>query len=195
MKSALALAMVTVAALCDPSLAQDRTGVPQFQVDASWPKPLPNRWILGQVSGIATDKYDRIWVVHRPGSLTPREKAAEATPPEAKCCVAAPPVLVFDQSGNLLTSWGGPGSGYQWPHSEHGIYVDANDFVWLAGNGKLDGQLLKFTMDGKFVLQIGWQEPGNDSNSTERLGAQPDDAVDLAPEEVLAADGDGNRPD
>ena len=90
-------------------------GVPQFQVDPFWPKPLPNHWILGQVSGIATDKYDRIWVVHRPTTLTPRERAAEQNPPEAKCCVAAPPVLVFDTSGNLLRHWGGPGPGYQWP--------------------------------------------------------------------------------
>ncbi len=64
-------------------------------------------------------------------------------------------MLVFDQSGNLLRTWGGPGTGYQWPQSEHGISIDDNDFVWFAGNGKQDGQLLKFTMDGKFVLQIG----------------------------------------
>src|SRR3979490_3089783 len=167
--------------------------VPQFQVEASWPKPLPNNWILGQVAGIATDKYDRIWVVHRPASLTPRERSAEQNPPEAKCCVAAPPVLVFDPSGNLLRHWGGPGAGYQWPESEHGIFIDDNDFVWLAGNGKKDGQLLKFTMDGKFVLQIGKQGQGNDSNSTERLGSPADVAVDVAAKEVFAADGYGNR--
>ena len=177
-----------------------QTGVPQFQVDASWPKPLPNRWILGQVSGIATDRYDRIWVVHRPGSLNERERAAEQNPPVAKCCVAAPPVLVFDASGNFLFSWGGPGQGYQWPESEHGIHVDANDFVWLAGNGKKDGQLLKFTMDGKFVLQIGKQatkeeieKSGNDSNATDRLGSPADVAVDVAAKEVYAADGYANR--
>ena len=85
--------------------APAQTTLPQFQADPLWPKPLPNNWILGQVSGIATDKYDRIWVVHRPGSLTPRERAAEQNPPEAKCCVAAPPVLVFDQSGNMIRSW------------------------------------------------------------------------------------------
>jgi len=175
-----------------PVHSQDRS-VPQFQVDASWPKPLPNRWILGQVSGIATDRYDRIWVVHRPGSLTPRERAAERTPPEAKCCIAAPPVLVFDPSGNFLFSWGGPGAGYQWPESEHGVYVDAKDFVWLAGNGKSDGQVLKFTMEGKFVLQIGKQASGNDSNSTERLGSPADVAVDTAAREVFAADGYANR--
>jgi hypothetical protein len=167
--------------------------VPQFQVEASWPKPLPNNWILGQVAGIATDKYDRIWIVHRPASLTPRERAAEQNPPEAKCCAAAPPVLVFDTSGNLLRHWGGEGPGYQWPESEHGIFIDDNDFVWLAGNGKKDGQLLKFTMDGKFVLQIGKQGQGNDSNSTERLGSPADVAVDVLAKEVFAADGYANR--
>src|ERR1043166_5339213 len=89
--------------------------LPAFRVDPFWPKPLPNNWILGQVSGIATDRFDRIWVVHRPTTLTPRERAAEQSPPEARCCVAAPPVLVFDQSGNLLRHWGGPGDSFQWP--------------------------------------------------------------------------------
>src|SRR5215831_1972913 len=84
---AAALALFAVPAFADAAL-------PQFQVDPFWPKPLPNNWILGQVSGIATDKFDRIWLVHRPGSLTPRERAAEQNPPEAKCCVAAPPVGV-----------------------------------------------------------------------------------------------------
>ena len=175
---------------CVPAFADD---LPQFQVDAFWPKPLPNNWILGQVAGIATDKYDRIWVVQRPLTLTPRERAAEQNPPEAKCCAAAPPVLVFDGSGNLLRSWGGAGQGYQWPENEHGIYVDDNDFVWLAGNGKKDGQLLKLTMEGKLVLQIGKQGQGNDSNSTERLGSPADVAVDVAAKEVFAADGYGNR--
>src|ERR1700694_1046893 len=176
-----------------PLLAFGQTNVPQFQVDPSWPKPLPNRWILGQVSGIATDRFDRIWVVHRPGSLNERERAAEQNPPVAKCCVAAPPVLVFDSSGNFLFLWGGKSAGYQWPDSEHGIYVDANDFVWLAGNGKKDGQLLKFTMDGRFVLQIGKQGASKDSNATARLGSPADVAVDVAAKEVYAADGYGNR--
>jgi DNA-binding beta-propeller fold protein YncE len=183
--------LLILAAFTGVTAAQD--AVPQFQVDASWPKTLPNNWILGQVSGIATDRFDRIWVVHRPRSLSPRERAAEQNPPEGKCCVAAPPVLVFDSSGNFLFSWGGPGAGYEWPESEHGIYVDANDFVWLAGNGKTDGQLLKFTMDGKFVLQIGKSGTGNDSNSKERLGSPADVAVDVAAKEVFAADGYANR--
>jgi len=185
------LLFIILAALSVSAAAQD--AVPQFQVDASWPKTLPNNWILGQVSGIATDRFDRIWVVRRPRSLTPRERAAEAKPAEGKCCVAAPPVLVFDTSGNFLFSWGGPGEGYDWPESEHGIYVDANDHVWLAGNGKTDGQLLKFTMSGKFLLQIGKPGSGNDSNSKERLGSPADVAVDVVEREVFAADGYANH--
>ncbi len=186
---ATGLALMVVAV--SPALAE--TPVPQFQVDPFWPKPLPNSWILGQVSGISVDRLDRIWVVHRQSSLNERERAAEQSPPQAKCCVAAPPVLLFDQSGNLLRSWGGPGPGYDWPESEHGIFVDDEDFVWLAGNGKRDGQLLKFTMEGKLVLQIGRPGQGNDSNATERLGSPADVAVDVAAKEVFAADGYANR--
>src|SRR5689334_21232846 len=161
MKSMLVGAAVAAALLLPaavPARAQE-PAIPRFQVDPFWPKPLPNNWILGQVSGIAVDRFDRVWVVHRPSTLNERERAAEQTPPAAKCCVAAPPVLVFDQSGNLLSSWGGSGQGYDWPTSEHGIFIDDADFVWLAGNGKQDGQLLKFTMGGKFVLQIGHAGP------------------------------------
>jgi DNA-binding beta-propeller fold protein YncE len=186
-------AAIVVAPLSAHAQGPGSGASPQFQVDAFWPKPLPNNWILGQVSGIAVDRFDHIWVVHRPGSLTARERAAEQNPPVSKCCVAAPPVLVFDQSGNLVKSWGGPGQGYQWPKVEHGIYIDGNDFVWLAGSGDKDGQLLKFTMDGKFVMQIGKAGEGHDSNSTERLGSPADVAVDVAAKEVFAADGYANR--
>jgi len=183
--------LLLLAAACCAVTAQ--TAAPRFEVDATWPKPLPNRWILGQVSGIATDRHDRIWVVHRPRTLNERERAAEQNPPQARCCVAAPPVLVFDASGNFLFSWGGAAKGYEWPESEHGIYVDAEDFVWLAGNGKADGQLLKFTTEGKLVLQIGSQGGAADSNSTARLGSPADVAVDVAAREVFAADGYANR--
>ena len=200
----LAMLCLTVSALAaSPALAQTEIvnqaaaakvgGVPQFLVDPFWPKPLPNNWILGQVAGIRVDRFDHIWVVQRPGSLTKRDRAAEQNPPQAKCCVAAPPVLVFDQSGNLIRHWGGPGQGYNWPKSEHSIYIDDNDYIWLAGNDKNDGQLLKFTMDGKFVLQIGKPIEGADSNSTERLGSPADIAVDIAAHEVYAADGYTNR--
>ena len=129
--------------------------VPQFQVDPFWPKPLPNNWLVGQVAGVHVDKRDHIWIIHRPASLSEREVGATSNPPISKCCFPAPPVLEFDQDGNLVRFWGGPGAGYEWPASEHGIHVDNNDFVWIGGNGEKDSQILKFTLDGKFVLQIG----------------------------------------
>ena len=197
MKFPLAGLILAATIVLAPARAQDPAkqdpAVPQFAVDPFWPKPLPNNWMLGQVSGIAVDRFDRIWVVHRPGTLNERELAAAQNPPAAKCCFAAPPVLVFDQSGNLLRSWGGPGPGYEWPQSEHGIFIDDNDFVWLAGNGKQDGQLLKFTMDGKLVLQIGKAGPIRGSNDTTTLGSPADVAVDVAAKEVYAADGYTNR--
>src|SRR5690242_21367073 len=87
-----------------PALAGDP---PKFQVDASWPKPLPNNWIMGQAAGVTVDAQDRIWVIQRPRTLTDDEKAASFNPPRAKCCKPAPPVPEVDQEGNLLKAWVG----------------------------------------------------------------------------------------
>src|SRR5260221_7451388 len=95
---------------------------PEFQVDPAWPI-VPNNWVLGEVTSIAVDSHDRIWVLHRPRSI-PADKRAQA----------APPVLEFDAAGNLLNSWGGHAAGYDWPEREHGIFVDSKDFVWISGN-------------------------------------------------------------
>src|SRR5436190_119000 len=157
-----ALAQMTIV---NPALVAKVGGVPQFQVDPFFPKHLPNNWLLGQVSGIRFDKNDHLWVTHRAGALTERELAADKG--RARCCSKTPPVLVFDLAGNVIKSWGGPGQGYNWPKSEHGIYIDDNNFVWIAGNDRTDGQVLKFTMDGKFVLQIGKPIEAPDSNATD----------------------------
>jgi hypothetical protein len=131
---------------------------------------LPGNWILGQVSGIAVDRNDHIWIVHRPATLLDDEKGATKNLPETKCCTAPPPVLEFDQEGNLLRYWGGPGVGYDWPKSEHGIHVDSQGNVWLAGNDNADHQILTFTGDGKFLQQIGKANVTGDSNSQDKLG-------------------------
>ena len=162
---------------------------PTFQVDPAWPKTLPNNWIMGQASGVAVDAEDHIWVVQRPRTLTDDEKAASLTPPRTKCCVPAPPVLVFDQAGSLIRSWGGPGEGYDWPQNEHGIHIDHKGFVWLAGNGEQDGLILKFTPEGKFVLQIGKQGPQTNSLDTTRLGRPAAMQVDPETNELYVADG------
>jgi DNA-binding beta-propeller fold protein YncE len=182
-KCAVVLAGLVVAT------AAHAADAPKFQVDPQWPKPLPNNWIMGQAAGVAVDAQDHIWVVQRPRTLTDDEKAASFTPPRSKCCVAAPPVIEFDQQGKLIKAWGGKGDGYDWPLNEHGIYIDAKGFVWLAGNGDTDGQILKFTRDGKFVMQIGKSGPQTDSKDTTRLGRPANMTVDAAANELYVADG------
>ena len=109
---------------------------PRFEVDPLWPKPLPNHWILGQTIGVSVDAQDHVWIIHRAGSLEPGEQHATTTPPTAQCCAPAPPVLEFDRDGTLIGHWGGPGDGYDWPDSNHGITVDYKGNVWIGGNGR-----------------------------------------------------------
>src|SRR5213592_2836593 len=108
---------------------------PRFEVDPLWPRPLPNKWILGQTIGVSVDARDHVWIIHRAGSLEPGETHATTNPPTAQCCAPAPPILEFNQSGNLLRRWGGPGKGYDWPDSNHGITIDYKGNVWIGGNG------------------------------------------------------------
>src|SRR5437899_12971240 len=84
---------------------------PRYRVDPFWPQELPNKWTIGQIGGIAVDGENHIWVLQRPASNTVDELGAAQTPPRSECCFAAPPVLEFDQEGQLLRSWGGPGEG------------------------------------------------------------------------------------
>ena len=188
----VAIASTSVRAQISVPALEAAADIPTFAVDPFWPKPLPNDWILGQVAGIHVDADDRVWIVQRPRSLTERELGASQEPPLSNCCSAAPPVLEFDLSGNLLRAWGGPAEGYDWPRNEHGIHV-ADGYVWLAGNGEGDNQILKFTTDGEFVMQIGAADSNTGSNDTANLGRPADLFVDTAAGEVYVADGYGNR--
>jgi DNA-binding beta-propeller fold protein YncE len=168
---------------------------PHYKVDSSWPKELPNNWIIGQIGGMAVDRNNHIWVLQRPRSNTPDEISADpSSPRSAMCCVAAPPVLVFDQEGNLLKSWGGPGKGYDWPASEHGIFVDREGNVWISGNAATDRQVLKFTNDGQFVKQIGhpFKGPANSADTT-LFGSPAGLEVDEAAHELYVSDGYLNK--
>lgn len=176
--------------LCGFAGAED---APRFVIDPDWPKPLPDNWILGQIGGIAVGPDDHVWVYQRPRTLTDDERGAVVYPPTAKCCSPAPPVLEFDAEGNLVSSWGGTGSGYDWPENEHGIGIDAEGNVWLAGNGKSDHQVLKFTREGRFLLQIGKAGQTGDSNATDLLGRPALPIVDAAAGELYVADGYKNR--
>ena len=167
---------------------------PVYEVDPLWPKPLPNNWLLGWTIGAWVDDQDHIWIVHRGASgLNNNERGAELNPPIAECCRTAPPVLVFDQEGNLLRAWGGPGQGYEWPQSNHGVHVDYKGNVWIGGNGEKDAHLLKFTNDGKFIMQVGRMGMNGGSNDQENFGRVAKIWVDPKSNEAYVADGYLNK--
>jgi DNA-binding beta-propeller fold protein YncE len=161
--------------------AQPAEDIPIFEVEAGWPKPLPNNWTVGPVSGIATDERDHIWIIHRGDSV----KQAGRVP--------APPVIEFDAAGNVVQTWGGPGDGYEWPQQVHGITVDAKDRVWISGNGDKDAHILTFTRTGTFLLQIGRSGKNGGSNDTANLGRATQMRVDPQRNEVYVSDGEMNQ--
>ena len=190
---------------------------PRFEVDPMWPKPLPNHWLMGSVIGVSVDANDHIWIIHRPGSLERMEQYAAANPPAADCCAPAPPVLEFNEEGDLIGHWGGPGQGYDWPASNHGITVDYKGNVWIGGNGRNasgrppagppivnesqmgapgsvnDCMVLKFAPDGRFLMQIGKPGRSKGSNDTGNLRLPAKTVVDPKTNELYVADGYGNR--
>jgi len=192
---------------------------PMFTVDPLWPKPLPNHWVLGSVTGVAVDSQDHIWITHRGAdSLGNNEKGAILNPPTG-CCVPAPQVLEFDQAGNLLSHWGGPGQGFDWPQSTGGITVDPKGNVWIAAAGQpeataaarpagapaaggarppaapkpQDAHVIKFSRTGQFLLQIGHAGKVESSDSKTGLNRPAAVRVDPASNEVYVADGLGNH--
>jgi len=177
--------------------AADRQEVtaPRFAVDPLWPKPLPNHWILGSVIGVGVDSRDHVFIIHRGDStLNQRTEAgADATPPIGECCRSAPPILEFDPAGNLVKAWGGPGNGYLWPASNHGIALDDKDNVWIGGNGPRDSHILKFSHDGQFLAQYGTPNQAVASNDSTHFGRVAKIAFDAPRGEAYLADGYGNK--
>jgi DNA-binding beta-propeller fold protein YncE len=180
---------------------------PYFEVDPLWPQPLPNHWLLGSTIGVSVDERDHVWIIHRGSStLDDNEKGLELSPRRGECCAGAPPVLEFDADGKLVGHWGGPGTGYEWPQSNHGITADLEKNVWIGGNGAGDSHVLKFTRDGKFLMQAGKQHarkgPNNaqgqptyvgGSNDPQSFGRVAKIFVDEANNEAYLADGYLNR--
>jgi DNA-binding beta-propeller fold protein YncE len=163
---------------------------PSFTVDPKWPV-VPNNWVLGEVTSIAVDSDDHVWVLHRPRSI-----------PAAQQANAAPPVLEFDAAGKLLRSWGGPADGLDWPEREHGIYVDHRNNVWITGNGgwpkpspggSTDDMILKFDPSGKLLLQIGKRGQSKGNTDTTNVHQPGDVFVHAASNELYVADGYGNN--
>src|SRR5204863_8252844 len=156
------------------------TQIPKFHAEGAWPK-LPAKWIMAIVSSTWIDAQDHLWVLQRPNTLSAEEKPK-----------AAPPVLEFDAAGNFIQAWGGPGAGYDWPETEHGIYIDPKGFVWIGGNGN-DDQIVKFTRAGKFVMQIGKGGQKKTNSDTKNLWEPADVFVYAKTNELFVADGYGNK--
>ena len=174
-------------------------GVPQFEVDTSWqwPPTLPNGEAVGVVTYVAVDRRDHVWVLHRSRQVPAEHRQR-----------AAPPVLEFDANGNFVQAWGGPADGYDWPDTEHGLFVDHEDNVWITGLNPLeqaytdptdrtDDMILKFTSSGEFLGQFG----GRDRYPLGLGGNADTGSVHLATEavvfpdtnELFVADGYANR--
>ena len=195
----LAFALLTLgqAALERTAVAagQESIQAPIFEVDPLWPKPLPNSWVQGMTIGLAVDFQDNVWIVHRNNMLAVNEIPADGDSPitQGECCFAAPPVLAFNQAGDLIQHWGGPGEGYEWPQSNHGLAFDHKDNIWIGGNGADDAHVLKFTKDGQFLMQLGHSGGNAGSNDRENFGRVAKIFVDAEANEAYIADGYGNR--
>jgi hypothetical protein len=197
--------------LCLLSAIATAQQLPHYRVDPWWPQELPHNWIIGQVTGLAVDREDHIWVLHDPNRVPKDDAGAAQSPPWTHCCVPAPAVLEFDAAGKALRAWGGSGRIPAWPVAPHGITVDKKGNVWIGGVGSPwnpdlpqplgssttpshDRQVLKFSPDGKLLLQIGQPStvPANNQDVT-LLGSPTGIAVDDAAHEVYIADGFLNK--
>ena len=173
---------------CTSQPAQVASGGQRFEVDPWWPKPLPEKWIIGRTGSICVDAHDHLIVTNR----------RDITKEEEETSLQAPSILMFDLAGNLVESWGDHTSV---PGTIHGCFVDNDNNVWLTGNG--DGIVQKYTHDGKLLMQIGRRGVFDSSDGTAKgkgLNSNPAQffnpaavTVDPANGDVYVADGYGNR--
>jgi hypothetical protein len=162
--------------------------VPMFEVDTTFPK-LPNNWVLGNVSKVAVDRHDNVWIIHRPRSVPADKKSA-------------PALVELDATGAFIQAWGLPLPGYEsWPDAEHNVFVDQRDNVWISGSSpsgqsqttRSDDMLLKFTNKGKFLLEIGGRSVSLGSTDPKSVNKPGDIFVSPKTNEIYVADGYGNR--
>src|SRR5687767_4303444 len=183
------ITVATAATFSNNDVQAQAKRMPVFEVDPSWPK-LPNNWLMGHVASVGVDSRDHVFLLHRPNTI-----------PEAQRKNAAPPVLEFDEKGAYVNAWGGPGQGYDWPDSEHGIAVDYKNNVWIGGSAPVapslrnldDDMLLKFDSKGKFLLQIGGRSVSKGNADTKNVHQSADVFVWAKTNEAFVADGYGNR--
>jgi hypothetical protein len=142
-----------------PIQAVDANGAPLFKVDPFWPKRLPNRWSMQQVTGLYVDpRNDHVWFLNRGAAADGDEIGGGGNPPRIACCVRGPEAIELDPEGNVVHAWGGPGYIPQWPTALQTILVDREGNVWIAGTAPQDS-ILKFTPDGKLLWDFGHRPP------------------------------------
>ena len=168
-------------------------GIPMFQVDASWPKEMPDLWILGSVTSVFVDSNDHVWITHLPETLTPEETSAAQDPPIGECCLPAPVVIEFDADGNVVQGWGDPSTQdvSEFPRNAHGLFIDHEDNVWIGTFRH--HRVMKFTRSGQLLMTIGEYDNNRGSNDTNFLGGPAGIWVDPEDNEVFIADGYRNR--
>jgi DNA-binding beta-propeller fold protein YncE len=175
------LARLIVLGMAAVTVTAQAPTMPVFQVDSTWPR-LPNNWVLGVVSSVAVDGRDHVWILHRPRTVAENMKGR-----------AAPPVLEFDGEGRFVNAWGGDAQGYDWPATEHGIFIDHKNVVWIGGSGVGDDMLLKFTTQGKFIRQFGARGQSKGNADPKNVNRPADVFVYAKTNEAFVADGYGNR--
>ena len=153
--------------------SEDAQKVPVYRVDPFWPKRLPNRWSMQQVTGLTVEaKNDHVWFLNRGAAADGDEIGGGDNPPRIVCCVRGPEVIELDPEGNVVNSWGGPGYIPQWPTALQTIFVDREGNVWVAGTAAQDS-ILKFSRDGKLLWDFGHRPP-KDSGPLKENNQQTD---------------------
>src|SRR5579871_5449420 len=95
------------------AVAAQLPSIPKYKLDPDWPKPMPNNWKIGGVTGLAVDKDDNVWVLNRPNDLRDLELHAMKNPPTADCCVRPPTMIHIDKNGDVIGSFTPVGFGVE----------------------------------------------------------------------------------
>jgi DNA-binding beta-propeller fold protein YncE len=151
-----------VAITCPPSV-RAQAGVPKFEVDPTWPKPLPQRWVTGEMGGVCVDSQDHVFIAQRVSDVGGMDGHLEGlTNDELNAGQAAPPVIEFDADGKVVNYWG---DAKLLPKDLHGCAIDREGHVWLDGSE--DGIVQEYSHDGKeLLLQIGKKGVFDSSDGT-----------------------------
>jgi hypothetical protein len=162
--------------------------MPMFELDPDWPK-IPANFKAPFVSGVLIDSKGDAWLTTRPGHSQDKDPNK----------IDGPSLMILDPDGNYIRGFGGQGEAYEWPESPHSAYIDYKGFVWVSGdsckrpNSDDDDDIVKFTQDGKFVMQIGHRNAGKGDDDTENFRRPPNMQVSPLTNELFVVDGYGNH--